>query len=1258
MSNATQPVLKSSDGNVNDGSSAPRSMHPGRLSSFREGRNTPQNLAQDESSKSGKAAKEDLQDELNDADTGRFASLKRKLTRKRLSGGFLLDRPRTDTQFSTPSDPSPKVQTLAEKGLSSPQSFGRHGSPVLALDNSLVPEKQRTPGHPGTIANGHAQSHVAGVENKTIKADRSVQSASSSSSGRSTIGSSPSSKSKHEPEGRMDRISYERQRPASATIDSNQLVRIALNLSESRRMHLDPGHLPSIAIPTERRVTSAASATHRSYLSSSPTEHRQSSSKSKTTTPSRGTTPRSRGRTPTHPSLLSSTTESDTIAIADEQPEYVFSPATVSRVQHAKAYFLLSNEYRRLLQSLPPLRPYHHAVDGSRISALGRPYNTLQYLRNRDTRSDLKAMLNPKANGWNNLDQVKSWVDAVEDEAGQPGYIDEDVALLPQWSSGIPRSTNPDSEGLKTGQPATGKRKDRRLMPRDDWSVDPSDLLADAYWLEQDDHKRHIVSRRGQMIFNVFHAPKRATRSNTLEHSREDKGDIETHDFVSPRSVRTGLTTARTSVESDGYTDTDGEIQIAPGKSKTGRMKRTLLGRSRSHTLSSETESDDERVRKRGTRERSRVPKPNIGPLEKHMQAMIDQDSRNGSPTDFSPTSPRLANEGQRRAGFSEESANILGRGSNGLDHEEHHLPTLQSPNVSSPATPRISVENYDRPTSLDAGQNNEPPPESAASQKPKETVEMIDRASRLGFFRRHKKQDTGFSGRNDSVTITQGESDSLTGGGHYNNIPNPGGKRSEERKSFEDSEATKQPETGRRGHKNTASNSGKRFFKGGRIGEIVRTESNQVSDVVFKRQSPRNASRPVSRDVSGSDTENQKSRAASPKRRPAQLLPPSPGRNRRSSSTNDLKALGTQRYHIKNLPSFLPSNSATTPDERSPTISAGQDHIARQLDERRLQRNESRFSRLAPPRLDTESEDVSPTTSSPDLTRQHTRESYGFPSSQKSPFGALSVAQSRGKRLNDMLSPPGVVGISGRGRAPTGLSSYEPKRDPSARPPALGPRSWNAARTKMKPQLAISEQDVALVRSQLLSSGVKAQSIVRLANAPRQQPPAFLRGAFDISGQSMTSIGPISRRQEHIVAAKILSKHLSSTLTAFDSSVVHFRNDTCNALSARIDDLRDRATSTLMPQLRSLGDDADGFVARLTTTHTLAIKQVNDNVDLMLRKRRRRLRYFQRGAFTVLEWILVGIMWLIWALVLALRVLRGSIWFMAWGVKWLLWLS
>ena len=87
------------------------------------------------------------------------------------------------------------------------------------------------------------------------------------------------------------------------------------------------------------------------------------------------------------------------------------------------------------------------------------------------------------------------------------------------------------------------------------------------------------------------------------------------------------------------------------------------------------------------------------------------------------------------------------------------------------------------------------------------------------------------------------------------------------------------------------------------------------------------------------------------------------------------------------------------------------------------------------------------------------------------------------------------------------------------------------------------------------------------------------------------------------------------------------------------------------------MASDAEGLSIQLNTTSTLALKQLSDTLDKGVRKRRRRLRWVRRAGFVVLEWTLVGMLWWVWLIVMAFKLLRGVFRGAISGVRWVLWL-
>ena len=95
----------------------------------------------------------------------------------------------------------------------------------------------------------------------------------------------------------------------------------------------------------------------------------------------------------------------------------------------------------------------------------------------------------------------------------------------------------------------------------------------------------------------------------------------------------------------------------------------------------------------------------------------------------------------------------------------------------------------------------------------------------------------------------------------------------------------------------------------------------------------------------------------------------------------------------------------------------------------------------------------------------------------------------------------------------------------------------------------------------------------------------------------------------------------------------------------------------TMTPIVRTAGDNADKLSAELATTRTLEVKKLNDELDFISRRRRRKFRWLRRSLYWGLEWTLLGLMWWAWLIVVCLRLIRGVFRVTRALVAWLLWL-
>lgn len=239
-----------------------------------------------------------------------------------------------------------------------------------------------------------------------------------------------------------------------------------------------------------------------------------------------------------------------------------------------------------------------------------------------------------------------------------------------------------------------------------------------------------------------------------------------------------------------------------------------------------------------------------------------------------------------------------------------------------------------------------------------------------------------------------------------------------------------------------------------------------------------------------------------------------------------------------------------------------------------------------------------------------------------------------------------------------TGLTNADSEL--SRRPSLAGKRHWSISDRAYREQTnRVTTQDIARVRALFLSSGIKAKELCRHAETVPEMPSDFLAQAVSASsssGNGNSGNHSVSRREEFALAGQLLSKRITTTLSAAEHEIQDFRTSGAPALHRRLDELKQKVAEKLTPLVHQSADEADAFTAELSTQQTLAVKQVNDAVDDLLRNRRRTLRFARRAGFTLLEWVLLGLMWGVWFIVVVLRLSKGFVLRVAHGIRWVIW--
>ena len=1086
--------------------------------------------------------------------------------------------------------------------------------------------------------------------------------------------------------------------------DPAQIVNLALNLSESRRRNFSTGGLvvqrDSVGV---KRLTSPSQpplgfpygpsgGSLKQYLNQQRRISRNISPRSGRSASSLGASPQlsqrarnDNGRASALPSLG-----------AELNDDIVFdaSDATLARAEKARVAIELSYEYRRLLQWLPKLptpsqgRPVTSKggakYSGNTAEVLGRAYNPLQYIRNRKVRFKEDKPLDSEAQGWTDVENTRSWVDTVinEREAGI-FRVDSRFPLPPFDPTQRGLAINDDAANLGTSPPQPKKI----ARPHNVWEFTSWDLLADVYWLNRNDNVTLIEDSHGKKLLTDRQIPQeyRPSTSKDAVRSPERRSESLIRLNESSEKVRTSFESFRNGSKERGPRRREKDEPRSPISDDNGsqthksRWSRRFV-RSRSPSSSGESHRAKRRGHVRGTSYLRSRDEYESAALEKHMMDMLAKEAEDDEVVKLTRQQVALEPESSK-TDISDDRANGKGqqapRRPSAPQRMQIDVPTSERHQASARASLDEERFAHQRMSSDDL-QSTAPNSPTAPGFVPSIAINLSPPASpqtsaisnrkmlpsKFGSFRRNKSPNGSLRavGENDFALESGTSTDVSRQTTNESQIAHvlrqerstdpSNGLLSPSKSDFFGRQSRHQGNNISRSVKdaNPSDSRLRSLFRGGRIAEIVGSEVSKVGDRFWKKDGGNITSQANSpsastfgsedsdmddSDVSGLDNspENDLYRAVS--------RTDGKGRLSQGSTNSDMP-----KFYMNNLPTFRSTfNKDESPEPLK--ISPNHDHITRQQMAMREKGRPCRFDRLAPPKIDMRGISPSPSRSpSPDRADNETRQSSSSGRSGRR-------VRSADRRLNAMLNTPGKIRI--HDPAPTGLSSLASHRPESrGRPTHDAKRQWSISdRSVSTVRGTITKRDIARVRALLLSSGVKANEIVRRADEVPATPSRFLQ---DLQHLFQGDVPNVPRSQEYIVAGRMLISNTEATIQRLRNSADKFSHRTVESLHDELKTIDNRVSYELTPLVRAAADDADAFSTELTTTHTLSVKQLNDSINAILRRRRRRLRWIRRVGWTMLEWTLLGIMWLVWLIVVIIGLVRRTIGCCIAVVRWLLW--
>ncbi|KAJ9264512.1 hypothetical protein DTO195F2_2329 [Paecilomyces variotii] len=1082
-------------------------------------------------------------------------------------------------------------------------------------------------------------------------------------------------------------------RPASATIpspvvgldtDPAQIVNLALNLSESRRRNY-ASRFPSTPVPTSRKISQPSFALAENNAHRLSGGYWQQNSYGPRS-PSYAQPVSAYRSGPRHaytiPREFSDTTSLAPIAIDnDSQSDYEFSDATLARAEKARNHFELFFEYLRLLPHLPPLRPSRRGSSSSSESSAedealtGRVYNPLQCIRNRKVRYREKCPIDTEAEGWQDVSRVHEWVNAIE-ARDETGLDDPDTCVrLPpfQYTPMGKREVDEKDADRSTTSPSSSTRRPfgtsnvKTRRPRLDWIVTPAELLADAAWLEDPVNKAKILDKDNNKLYpnptmlkhvewKISHSIPSEEPINEEQEAPETgrydlSGSLPNFQRSTQKGRHVGRGRHRHRLHESLRHATSPSSSDKDGKSS---WRKSLM---RSDSSSSDT-SDDEswrgrarhshwRQRLHGVRERPRdddQPRRSESLTRQSQESSRRNDMADGTTKKdasgaayaSSVSPPELRVDRGRPPAVKRVRTSMSSTGTIG-DREDVRK-SLEDQDSTAPNSPLCGSHFPSIAVNLSPPSSRSPSPTKKALPK---LIGSLHERSRSKQRNKFEFEAPVYDTSPESPTIdkrrTLDSIDPLERVETLEPVPatdaypaSPEGRGSIRRE-------------GPKANKLSQESKLRGIFKGGRIAELVGNEVSKVGDLIRKKDShghSRKSSSASSIISDYNDSDDEKGNGG-PKPGAKNIIKRLPtfsddnGRLSRKETEKDMP-----RTVNPNLPTFTSPFKHDGDNRKSSDaeLSSGLQGASAEKAE-----NTAQYGPDAIPQL-------SPGIPKSRFSINDRRDSYGF----RPALNVWGEQISPGKGQNrDTYEPyvhsrPPVTGL-----ANADVSSISSRK----RRPIISTRAWSISERSIttigEPNLT-DKKEIERVKALLLSSGIKAREICRRAESVRSPPPEFLIRSLPNPDDPVPCFPEFEKFD---CAAKNFVRTFESRRSSLRQSMDRFSGVTSPSLKSELEKLETLVSQSLTPRVRAAAIEAEALTTQLNTTSTLAIKELSDALDRGVRKRNRRFRWVRRTGFVLLEWLLVGVMWWVWLIVMIFKVGRGIWRATVSSIRWVLWL-
>ncbi|KAL4929962.1 uncharacterized protein BDV17DRAFT_52295 [Aspergillus undulatus] len=975
--------------------------------------------------------------------------------------------------------------------------------------------------------------------------------------------------------------------------DSLQIVNLALNLSESRRRG-------NSGYPASNQTSSTWVP---------PSDCRASAAGS---IPSHGSYPThtagqslgsDRVKLPRPPVSLISSDVLNSLpksAVA-ESALRDFSGGTLARAANARRYFELRHEYLRLLPSLPPLKPHGRDSTTDSLHDQGerypphRIYNPLQAIRNRKVRYRERCPIDLEAEGWDDIEKVHSWVNSIDAGYSRQARTPLECLKLPPF------------KGKQTDGPP-----DQVVEDGDASAVSPPSSLR-------------RISRTGSL-------KARRPRSDWLIYPDELLADAA---WVEDAQNKSRLTDKDGNIlypNSSSLVVSDAHQEQASGKTSVSTGRPSSYA---SHSDARQRISFDGKELGRG-RQGGRIRTPQRersssasgkGIRSKTRRFKIRSRSSSSSSPDERPYRDSFLKSAKSPG----RSVSPMRRKGTLWNEKRGSLSSVPSVDDRYDPLSLAKMGGHGPSTGMDISYfpsiaSNLSPPSSRSSSPAKRGFPRT-----VGHRRAHSRSSFHRKGMDDdsSVDLESVRKDSLPPTEPASQIDiEPPSLPTKASTYHMDSRRTNPHE-----RKDSVPHESKLrgIFKGpGKIAGKVGNEVSKMGDFILKKDSAghsRQSSFAMSDSSESSDEESKSEKRGIPLAILRRLPTFSDDLGRSSPRVSD-KSLA--KNHLQSPPTIVEPRQHRDDDElRTANLGSSQGRLLDLQGEASNslghQNKPSGSSRRRSPRF---------LQFGPEIHTVREEIKKGRIKDNAVPF---SIAR------------PPVTGLAQAQPTPSSSHDLRPRLSGQSRSWSISDRSVSISIESGVP----GKQETERTRALLLSSGIKAREIVRRAETARNPQPEFLLRSFEPD----EFVPPVPRLYEHQLASRKLLKRIEASHNSFESSIERVPKVAFAPLKSQLSTLEDLVNKSLNTRVRAAAEEAENLSMQLNTTSTLAVKQLSDTLDHGLRKRHRRLRWLRRTGFVMLEWALIGLLWWVWLIVVAFKLLRKLLHGMAAGVRWILWL-